>query len=169
METASRLACNRLRQKARVKTVARGDCLYHSLERAEIIRSLQRCAVFKIDFMLARSCLVMRRFRLYAHLVKRKTDIAAYVFTFVARGKIAVSRIVVRNRRRFAFFISLEQIELALGSDLYVIAHFARLYDNVLENIARVAFERAAVKVSDVAEEAHDASVLRTPWKNRQR
>jgi len=54
---------------------------------------------------------MMRALRHDAHLLQRQADLPTHVFALVLRGDIHIGGAVVRNARRLAVFIQLEEIE----------------------------------------------------------
>ena len=63
----------------------------------------------------------------------------------------------MRSFGRQAFFVLLEQIELAFRADFDGIAELFHVRLRLTQHLAGVALKRRAVRILDVAEKAHNA------------
>ena len=141
----------------------RGDHLDHHPERDQVVGRGQRVGVAEVDLVLADRDLVVRRLQVEAHLLQRQLDVAAAVLAAVDRGHVEVGRGVVRVDGRVAVGVQPEQEELGLRADLHRVAEVGGLRQHALQVRARVAGERLAVGVGDVADQARGAGVLGAP------
>ena len=110
--------------------------------------------------MLADRDLVVRGLEVEVHVDERVLDVAPGVLAEVERTDVEVPGDVVRIDRRVAVLVGAEQEELGLRSALHVEALGLRVREDLLQLDARVAGERRAVGIGDVADDAGDLARL---------
>ena len=144
-------------QERRVQTVYRCHGLDHAAERDEVVGSGHSGIIREINFVLTRTGLVVRGLRTQVHFLQRQTNLTADVFALVQRRDVHVRGVVVRSFGRQAFFVLLEQIELAFRADFDGITELFHVRLRLTQHLAGVALKRRAVRILDVAEKAHNA------------
>ena len=120
--------------------------------------------VAQVDLVLRRGHLVVGVLHLDAHRVQSVDGVAAQVATGVERGQVEVAAPV----EHFGAAAVLEVEELELGPDVHGVAHGLGLGDDLPQHVARIAVERVAVGLLDVAEHAGGAAGAGAPGQQRE-
>ncbi len=113
--------------------------------------------------MLALADLVVGRLDLEPHVLQGGDHGTARLVAQVDGREVEVAAFVFCLRRRTAFRVPLEQIELGLGPGVHDETGGLGLLDDALQVAARVAGERLAAGQVDVADEPGDVAVLALP------
>ena len=160
------LAGERLRHERRVDAVRQRDFLHDEAVRHGVVGHRQRVGVAQVDLVLARRDLVVAELDADAHLLERHDRLAAQVAGDVERRQVEVAALVEAAP---AAVRRLEVEVLQLRADVERVAEVRRALELPLQHEARVALERRAVRVLDVAEHARDAALARAPRQDGER
>ena len=114
----------------------------------------------EVDLVLADRHLVVGGLDVEPHLLERDLDVAPAVLAPVDRRDVEVRRRVVRVDGRVAVGVELEEEELGLGADVHGVAQVGGLLEHAPQVRARIAGERLAVGIGDVADQAGGAGRL---------
>ena len=170
MHARAVLAVDRLGHERRVHVVAGRDGLDDPAERGQVVGARERVRVAEVDLVLTDRDLVMRGLEIEAHRREGVLDVAAGVLAEIERADVEVARDVVRIDRRIAVAVAAEEEELGLRAALHLEALGLGVREHLLELHARVACERRAVRIGDVADDARDlAGLASAPRQHRER
>ena len=156
----------RLRHEGGVDAVRERDLLHDEAVGHRVVGHRQRVGVAQVDLVLAGRDFVVAVLDADAHLLEREDRLAAQVAGDVERRQVEVAALVERRR---ALSDVLEVEELQLRADVEGEAEVGGALELALEDVARVALERRAVRVLDVAEHAGDAALARAPGQELRR
>ncbi len=117
---------------------------------------MEGVAVLEVDLVLTLGDLVVGRLDLEPHLGEREDDLAPEILREIGRRQVEVAAGVLKLRGRSAVE-HLEEEELQFRPGVEDIAVFCRVLHRPPEDVARVALERRAVRLADVADEPGDA------------
>ena len=135
----------RLWHKRRIQSVTlcnRFDC---HLKRHDRICHVQRLVIMKINLMLCRRILMVRRFHDKSHLLQGQDHIAARIFTQIQRPDIKIACLFMRDRRRISLIIRVEQEKFTLRTDIKPVAHLFCVGEHTFQHISRISFERSPI------------------------
>jgi len=155
-------ALQRLGHEGGVHTLSGGHLLHGQPERHHTVGHVQRVGVAQVDLVLRRSVLVEGVLHGNAHGFEGADGFFAQVPGDVGGGEVE-ERCFVQGAGRASVFWRSEVEELDVGCDEEVEAERAGFVEVATQHLARVATERRAVEIVDVAEHTGFGSVTVGP------
>ena len=169
MHSGSMHAILRLWHKCGMQAVTLCYSSDRQLKGHNIVSGSKRLIVFKINFMLTGSYLVMGRLDFKAHFFQCQHHIPSCVLSQVHRTDVKITGFFMGGCGGLSAVIRVKQEEFTLRTDLESISHILRFPDHFLEDISGISLESLTICAVYVTDQSGNLSLLGTPGKNLKR
>ena len=131
-----------------------------------VISSLQRLIVVKINFMLGRCFLMMRSLDFKSHILQIHYNVASGILAKIQRTDIKKSCLLLSLSGRHCIFVCIKQEEFTFRLNFQRIPKLLCLRHRALQCQPGVSFVRQSVRAINITQHAGYFSLLRSPWEN---
>ena len=163
MHARSGMVPERLGHERGIEPLFKCDLLDDKPKCHQVVRSRQRIGVPKIDFLLARSALVMGKLNGDAHGLQDGDCLTTKVVGDTVGCIVEVAVVIDRNGLLSDLRLVLEQVELNLRVRVESKSEVCSLRQRALQHITGIGVGRSSIRHQDVAEHPCDTGAFTAP------